>query len=213
MGGFRKRPGCSLMADGRDERLHHVAQRLPLGQRGRDEGRQGPQSLRLRVSTARSRRAIKPCLDLLLKCVKQGPIVLGCSQHAVGDGDQRHMPIDRVKVPDLRRIESISFARFGIDFNGPAVASDARDPVGLPGQLVGHQERGGLRQVGRSVGDDQAWLPTVMDAMGVAITVRGLAVALIINRDFVKDRCCAVFERVLVLGWKFESQGIQTVCA
>ena len=73
-------PCCSLIADGGEERLHHLAQRLPLGRRGRDEGRQGPERLRLCVSTARSRRAIKPCLDLLLKGMKQSVIVWGCSQ-------------------------------------------------------------------------------------------------------------------------------------
>ena len=129
-------------------------ERLPLGQRGRDEGRQGPESLRLRVATTRARRAIKPSLDLPLKCVKQGAIVLGCSQQAVGDGDQRDMPVYRLKVPDLILIESISFALFVIDFNGPAVASDARDPGGLPVQLVGDEEHGGIGKVGLAVVDD-----------------------------------------------------------
>jgi hypothetical protein len=201
------------MADGRDERLHHVAKRLPLGQRGSDEGRQGPQSLRLRVSTARSRRAIKPCLDLLLKYVKQGTIVLGCSQQAVGDGDQRDMPIYRLKVPDLILLESISFALFVIDFNGPAVASDARNPLGLTVQLVGHQEHGGIRKVGLSVVDDQAWFPKVMDAMGVTVTVIGLAFTFVTNRNFVKDGCCTVFERFMVLFLQLQSQYIQALCA
>src|SRR5262249_27588425 len=107
IGGFGKRTCCSLMADGSEDRLHHLTQRLPLGQRSSDEGRKGQESRRLRVSTARSRRAIKPRLDLLLKCVKQGVIVLGCSQQAIGDGDQCDMPIYRVKVPDLILIESI----------------------------------------------------------------------------------------------------------
>ena len=40
----------------------------------------GPESLRLRLATTRSRSAIKLRLDRLLKCVKQGVIVLGCSQ-------------------------------------------------------------------------------------------------------------------------------------
>jgi hypothetical protein len=138
--------------------------------------------------------------------------VLGCSQQAVGDGDQRDMPISRVKVPDLILIESISFALFVIDFNGPAVASDARDALGLPVQFVGHQEHGVIRKVGLSVVDDQALLPKVLDAMGVAITVIGLAVTFVINRDFVKDGCCAVFERIMVLCLQFESKCIQALC-
>ena len=48
--------------------------------------------------------------------------MLGRSRQAVGDGDQRDRPIYLGKVPDLIRIESISFARFGIDVNGPAVS-------------------------------------------------------------------------------------------
>ena len=80
------------------------------------------------------------------------------------------MPVYRLKIPDLILIQSINFALFVIDFNGPAVASDARDPLGLPVQLVGHQEHGGIRKVGLSVVDDQALLPKVMDTMGVAVT-------------------------------------------
>ena len=92
------------------------------------------------VATARTRRAIKSCLDLLLKCVKEGLIVLGCSQQAIGDGDQCEMPRYRLKVPDLILIESISFALFVIDFNGPAVTSDTGDPLGLPVQFIRHYQ-------------------------------------------------------------------------
>ena len=77
---FGKPRRCSFIADGRDERLHQFAQCLPRRQRCRDTGREGPESLRLRLATTRSRRAIKLRLDLLLKGVKQGVIVLGCSQ-------------------------------------------------------------------------------------------------------------------------------------
>ena len=62
--------------------------------------------------------------------------MLGCAQQAISDGDQRDMPIYRVKVPDLILIESISFALFVRDFNGPAVASDTGDPLGLPVQFI-----------------------------------------------------------------------------
>jgi len=145
--------------------------------------------------------------------VQPGTIVLGRSQPARGDGDQRDRPIYRVKVPHLILIESIRFALFVIDVNGPAVASDARDPLGWPVQLVGHQARGRIRQVGLAVVDDQALRPTVMDAMGVAVTVRGLAVACVITRDVVKDWCGAVCERVPMFCWPFESQGLQALCA
>ena len=52
------------------------------------------------------------------------------------------MPVYRLKVPDLILIESISFALFVIDFNGPAVTSDARDARRLPVQFVRDKERG-----------------------------------------------------------------------
>jgi hypothetical protein len=68
--------------------------------------------------------------------MKQGLIVLGCTQSARGDGDQRDMPGYRLEVPHLILIEPIRFALFMIDFNGPAMASDAGDPSGLPLQLV-----------------------------------------------------------------------------
>ena len=61
--------------------------------------------------------------------------------------------------------------------------------------------------------DDHSLFPNVMDAMGVTVAVIGFVFAFVINRDFVKDGCCAVFERVLVLGLQFESTGMQALCA
>jgi len=69
-----------FIAEGSHQWLHDFSQRLPLGQRGGDKGPQGPQGLRLRVSTTRCRRAVKLSLDLPLECVKQGFIVWGCFQ-------------------------------------------------------------------------------------------------------------------------------------
>jgi hypothetical protein len=45
-----KRHHGFLIGDGRDERVHHLAERLPLGKRGRDKGRQGPECLCLSVA-------------------------------------------------------------------------------------------------------------------------------------------------------------------
>jgi hypothetical protein len=140
-------------------------------------------------------------------------IVWGCSQQAIGDGDQRDMPVYRVKVPNLILIESLSFALFVLDFNGPAVASDARDPLGVPVQSVGHQAHRGIRKVGLSVVDDQALLPKVMDVMSMTVTVIGLGFAFVGNRDVVKDGWCAVFERFMVLFSQLQSQRIQALYA
>ena len=60
----------------------------------------------------------------------------------------------RLKVTHLILIESISFALFMIDFNGPAVSSNARDARGLPVQFVGDEEPGRIRQVRLSVVND-----------------------------------------------------------
>ena len=68
--GLGKRHRSSLIGNGRDEWLHHLAERLPLGKRGRDKGRQGPECLRLRVTLTRAGRARKLSLELTLKCVE-----------------------------------------------------------------------------------------------------------------------------------------------
>jgi len=151
------------------------------------------------VASARTRRAIKSGRDLRWKGVKQGMRVLGCSPHALGDGDQRARPSARLNVPDLRLIESISVALCMVDGNGPAVASDTGDPRGWPVQLMGHQAHGRIRTVGLSVRDDHSWFPNVMEAMGVTVAVSGCVFALVSKRAGVNAGCCAVCERVPVL--------------
>ena len=89
-----------------------------------------------------------------LKLVKQSGIVAGGSQYAIGDGDEGDMPVYRLKVPDLIFVEPIHFALFVIDLNGPAVTSNPSDPLGLPVQLVGDEEPGGVGQVGLTMIDD-----------------------------------------------------------
>jgi hypothetical protein len=64
------------------------------------------------------------------------------------------MSVYRLKVPDLILIEAIHFALFVIDFNGPAMASNARDAMGLPAQFVGDEEYGSIRKVRLSVVHD-----------------------------------------------------------
>ena len=92
----------------------------------------------------------------------------------------------RLKAPNLILIESIRFAFFVIDFNRPAMASDARDAPGLPGQDVGEKERGRIGKVGLLMIDDQPLLPKVMEAMGLAVAVIGLLFSLISNSHLSK---------------------------
>ena len=102
-----------------------------------------------------------------------------CSQQAVGEGDKGDMSGYRLKVPHLVLIEPIRFALFVIDLNGPAMASNTGDTPGLPVQLVGDEEGGGIGQVSLLVIDDQALLAKVMDAMGLAVTVIALLFAFV----------------------------------
>jgi hypothetical protein len=69
-----------LIAEGSHQRLHQVAQRLPLGQPGGNQGCQGPEGLRLGLPAPKTCRALKLGLELTLKFVKKDGIVLGCTQ-------------------------------------------------------------------------------------------------------------------------------------
>ncbi len=109
------------------------------------------------------------------------------------------MPVYRLEVPDLILIESIRFAFFVIDFNRPAMASDARDPPGLPVELVGEEVGGGIGKVRFLVVDDQPVLPKVMDTMGLAVAVVGLLFSFVSNGQLAKDRGVVGFEGVLVV--------------
>ncbi len=109
------------------------------------------------------------------------------------------MPVDRVKVPDLILIESISFALFVIDFNRPAVASDARNALGLPVQFVGQKEHSRIRKIRLAVIDDQAVLPKVMDTMRLAVTVIRFLIAFVGNRDFMKHLLMPLCKSIMVL--------------
>lgn len=135
----------------------------------------------------------------------------GCAQQALGDGAQRDLPGYRVKVPHRIRIEALSLALFVRDCNGPAGASDARAPRGVPVQCMGQPAHRGSRKVGLSVSDDQAVLPNVMEVLGMAVTVIGLGGPFLGTRDFVHDGCCAVFERCMGLVSKLQSERIQAL--
>ena len=84
------------------------------------------------------------------------------------------MPGYRPKVPHVILIEPIRFPFFVIDFNGPAMASDAGDSPGLPLQCIPDEGDSCIRQVSFSMIDDQSLLPKIMDGVGFTITVIGL---------------------------------------
>lgn len=148
-----------------------------------------------------------------MKGVKHGSLVLGYAQSALGDGDPPHRLVYGLNVPTLILIEAISVALFVIDFNGPAVASDARDAVRVPVQCGGDEERGGIRQIRVAMGDDEPLLPNVRDVRGVAVTVRGLLIAFRGNREWVKDRGGALLEGVMGLLLQLKVKRLSRLCA
>src|SRR5947208_12001052 len=101
------------------------------------------------------------------------------------------MPGYRLEVPHLILIQPLRFAFFVIDFNGPAMASDAGEPPSLPVQFVRDEIGGRIREISLAMIDDQALLPKVMDVMGVAVAVIGLLFS------FVGDRSCTSIVRVI----------------
>ena len=66
------------------------------------------------------------------------------------------MTFDGAKVPQLILIQPFRLAFLVIDFNGPAVATDARDACGLPNQAVADVKDGVVRQIRLVMVDYQA---------------------------------------------------------
>ena len=58
--------------------------------------------------------------------------MLGGTQHAVDHGNQGDMSFDSAEVPQLILVQPFGFAFFVIDFNGPTMATNARDAGCLP---------------------------------------------------------------------------------
>src|SRR6266699_2871450 len=108
------------------------------------------------------------------------------------------MPGYRLEVPHLILIQPLRFAFFVIDFNGPAMASDAGEPPSLPVQLVRDEIGGRIRESSLAMIDDQALLAKVMDVMGVAVAVIGLLFSFVAHRQFTKDRSTFRFDSFMV---------------
>lgn len=62
------------------EGFHDIVKRLALGEPRGNERCHGPQRLRLGVTTPTSCRTVQLGLDMALELLKQGLIVLGCTQ-------------------------------------------------------------------------------------------------------------------------------------
>ena len=93
------------------------------------------------------------------------------------------MPVYGLKVPYLILVQALRLALFVIDFDGPAVATDARDPDCLPVQTVRIVINGRIGKIGLAKADDQTLLAEVVYAMSVAIAVVGLLFALVWDSD------------------------------
>ena len=116
-----------------------------------------------------------------------------------------------MQVPALILLASIRLARFGIDCTGPAVASEAREPVGVPGPWVGHHARGGLRPGGVAVVEDHAVGPTVLAARRVTVPVLGLRLARGDARHGVQEAWSAGLARVRRRVWSGPLTGVSRV--
>jgi hypothetical protein len=119
-------------------------------------------------------RTVPRGLDMALALLPSGLRVLGCTPSARGDGDQGAMPGSRLDVPHLSLREPLRLPLFVRDCNGPAMASEAGEPAGLPRPWVRDALGcgGGSSRLARMAAP--AMLTKVMEAMGVTRAVRGL---------------------------------------
>ena len=100
-------------------------QRLAASQAGADVECKTPQALGLGGPTPEWDAAIKVQLELTLKLGLEGGVMLGGTQQAIDCGDQGNMSLNGLKVPQLILVKPFGLSLFAIDFNRPAVASDA----------------------------------------------------------------------------------------
>src|SRR5215471_15438089 len=121
------------------------------------------------------------------------------------------MPGYRLEVPYLILIQPIRFPLFMIDFNGPAMASDAGEPSSLPIQLVRDEIGGRIREISLAMIDDQALLAKVMDVMGFAVTVIGLLFSFVGDGQFTKDRSTLRFDGFMVFLLEMRVKGVEAL--
>ena len=96
-------------------------------------------------------------------------VVWGGAQQGVGHGHQGDVFADRLKVPYLILRDPVGLAFLVIDFHRPAMPSDAGG--GVPGEAIGDEKPGVIRQVLLLVVEDQSEATEAFDPMGVAVAV------------------------------------------
>ena len=100
----------------------------------------------------------------------------GGAHQRIGHGHQGDVFTDRREVPYLILREPVGLAFLVIDFHRPAMPSDAGEGGGVPGEAIGDEEPGGIRQVLLLVVEDQSEATEAFDPMGVAVAVGGIGV-------------------------------------
>ena len=118
--------------------------------------------------------------------------MLGCTQYAIDDGDQANVSLDGLQVPHLILVEPFGLTLLVINFNGPAVASNARDARRLPVQAVRDKENRAITQVRLAVIDDQPLPAKVLNAMRGTVAVVLFLLSFVTNRERFEDGRSAV---------------------
>jgi hypothetical protein len=96
--------------------------------------------------------------------------MLGGTQQAVDYSDQGNGSLNGLEVPQLIPVPPFGLPLFVIEFNGPAVASDASDTRRLPPQAVGDVEDRAIAPVRLAMVDDQTLPAKFGYAVGGAVT-------------------------------------------
>src|SRR5271157_984733 len=97
------------------------------------------------------------------------------------------MSFDGRKVPELILIQPFSLAFFVIDFDGPAVASNAGNTRRLPNEAIADEKNGIIGKVSPTMVDNQALFAVVVKVVGVTVAVVGLLLVFVRNRNALED--------------------------
>jgi len=101
------------------------------------------------------------------------------------------MPLNGAEVPQLILIQPFGLAFLVVDFNGPAMASNASDAWRLPYQTVADEKDGIVCQIRLAMVDDQALFAEAVDVVRLTIALVGFRFTLVGDRDALEDRFAA----------------------
>ncbi len=104
------------------------------------------------------------------------------------------MAFNSLEAPQLILIQPFGFAFFMIDFNGPAMAADVANTLGLPLQALGDVKHRVVGQVSPVVVNHQPDFAKVVNPMGLPITVDLFRLPLKLKGDRLENRCLALFD-------------------